>query len=45
MMMSVGIVSIDILTGYCGLVIYAAYHGCDPVISKVSKRIFNTILL
>lgn len=38
MIMSIGIVCVDLITFYLGLMIYAAFYDCDPVTTQVSVQ-------
>lgn len=43
LILALGILSIVSMCCYTGLVVYAAYHDCDPVSTKVSKKNFKYI--
>jgi len=44
MILALGILSLVSMSCYTGLVIYAAFHDCDPVTTKVKKKInFKTM--
>lgn len=39
MILALGILSIVSMSCYTGLVIYAAFHDCDPVTTKVCSEL------
>lgn len=42
--MIVGIVAILFLCYYTGLLLFAAYHKCDPVTTQVNENLYEKLL-